>query len=292
MNETATSTQVRDVYAIVTNRIIELLEQGVVPWKKMWSESGLPKNLISLKPYHGVNVILLNSLNYPTNFFLTFRQITELGAKVIKGEKATLVVFWKWIDKEQEGDNGARRLPLLRYYRVFNVGQCEGIPESRIPIITKPLEPIHECEVIIQNMPKSPLIRTTSDDPYYNPVEDYINMRDINDFVANEDYYDVLFHELAHSTGHASRLNRKEIADHSKFGSVSYSIEELTAEMTSCFLKSHAGIQESTIENSAAYIQGWLKVLRSDKRFIIYASAQAQRATDYILNVKGELSEG
>ncbi len=289
MNETATSTQVRDVYAIVTNRIIELLEQGVVPWKKMWSESGLPKNLITQKPYHGVNVILLNSMSYPRNFFLTFRQISEIGAKVKKRETATPVVFWKWIEKEQVGSGETRRLPLLRYYHVFNVSQCEGIPESRMPIVTKPLEPLHECEVIIQNMPKRPLIRTTSDDPYYHSVEDYINMRDINDFVANEDYYDVLFHELAHSTGHPSRLNRKEIADHSKFGSVPYSIEELTAEMTSCFLKSHAGIPDATLKNSVAYIQGWLKVLKSDRKFIVYAAAQAQRAADYILNLKIEM---
>jgi antirestriction protein ArdC len=110
-------------------------------------------------------------------------------------------------------------------------------------------------------------------------------MRDINDFVASEDYYDVLFHELAHSTGHASRLNRKEIANHTKFGSEQYSIEELTAEMTSCFLKSHAGIPESTLENSVSYIQGWLKVLKSDRKFIVYAAAQAQRAADFILNL-------
>ncbi len=286
MKETVTSTQVRDVYAVVTNRIIELLEQGVVPWKKMWSESGQPQNMVTQKPYHGVNVLLLNSLNFPTNFFLTFRQITELGAKVRRDEKGIPIIFWKWIDIKNESEDEEKRKPLLRYYHVFNVSQCEEIPVNRIPIVSKPLEPIHECEVIVQNMPNRPVIRVTSEDPYYHLVEDFINMRDMSDFVAIEDYYDVLFHELAHSTGHASRLNRKEIVEHSKFGSMPYSIEELTAEMTSCFLKSHAGIPESTIENSASYIQSWLKVLKSDRKFIVYASAQAQRAADYILGMK------
>jgi len=286
MKETTTeSTQVRDVYAIVTNRIIKLLEQGMVPWKRTWSYRGQPQNFVSRNPYHGINVLLLNSLNYPTNFFLTFKQVNELGGRIGEEEKGYPVVFWKWLENEKEGNEEKRRKPLLRYYSVFNVDQCHGIPKETYPIITKPLDPIHECDVIIQNMPKRPNIQTTIDDPYYHPRLDYINMRDIDDFAASEDFYEVLFHEMIHSTGHQTRLNRKEIVNYSRFGSEDYSIEELTAEIGACYLMSHAGLPSANFENSASYIQGWLKKLKSDRKFIVYAAGQAQKAADFILNV-------
>ena len=286
MKETVESTQVRDVYAIVTNRIINLLEQGVVPWRKTWTSAGQPQNLITKIPYHGINVLLLNSLGYSSNSFLTFKQIGSLGAKVRKGEKGTAIVFWKWIEKDKDGTEEKERKPLLKYYFVFNVSQCENIPLEMLPIVTKPLEPIHECEVIVQNMPNRPVIKTSVEDPFYSSKEDYINMRDINDFAANEDYYSVLFHEMIHATGHTSRLNRREVMNNSKYRSELYSLEELTAEIGACFLKSHVGFSDSTYENSAAYIQGWLSKLKSDKRFIVYAAAQAQRAAEFILDVK------
>lgn len=283
MKTTTEVLQQRDIYAIVTNRIIELLEQGLVPWKKTWSDSGQPQNMITGMPYHGFNSLLLNSLNYPANFFLTFRQVTQIGGKVLKGEKGIPVVFWKWIDVEKKGTEELIRKPLLRYYNVFNISQCEDIPEKYIPMVSKPNNPIHECEMIVENMPQRPTIQFSDENPYYNPVKDFINMRDISAFESSEAYYDTLFHELIHSTGHQSRLNRVEVVNPTKFGSELYSIEELTAEIGCCFLKSHARMQEAATKNNAAYIGGWLKKLKSDKRFILYASAQAQRATDFIL---------
>lgn len=276
----------RDVYAIVTYRIIELLEQGVVPWKKTWSDSGQPQNMVTGMPYHGFNSLLLNSLNYPTNFFLTFRQITQIRGKVMKGEKGVPVVFWKWLDVEKKGSDELVRKPLLRYYNVFNISQCEDIHEKYIPMVSKPNNPIYECEVIVQNMPRRPSIQVSDENPYYNPVKDFINIRNITAFETSEAYYDTLFHEMIHSTGHQSRLNRKEIVNQTKFSSELYSVEELTAEIGCCYLKSFAGIKEAATKNNAAYIGGWLKRLKSDRRLILYASAQAQKAVNLILEIK------
>lgn len=281
-----TTTEVRDVYTIVTNRIITLLEQGVVPWRKTWSDSGQPQNMITGMPYHGFNALLLNSLSYPTNFFLTFRQITQLGGKVMKGEKGVPVIFWKWLDVEKKGSDELVRKPLLRYYNVFNISQCEDISEKYIPMVSRPNNPIHECEVIVANMPQRPVIQISDENPYYHPIKDYINMRDITAFETSEAYYDTLFHELIHSTGHHSRLHRKEIVHHTQFGSEMYSIEELTAEIGCCYLKSHAGLQEPASKNNAAYIGEWLRKLKSDRKFILYASSQAERAVEFIMGVK------
>lgn len=132
-------------------------------------------------------------------------------------------------------------------------------------------------------MPQRPSIQVSSENPYYNPVKDFINMRDITVFETSEAYYDTLFHEMIHSTGHQSRLNRKEIVNHTQFGSETYSIEELTAEIGCCYLKSHAGMQEAATKNNAAYIGGWLRKLKSDRKFILYASSQAERAVEFIM---------
>lgn len=283
-----------DVYAIVTNRIIEQLEQNRVPWRKPWTEAGLPQNLISKRPYRGINVWLLLSCNYRQNLFLTFKQAKELGATVRKGEKSQMVVFTKWEKKEDEKTGEVKNVPFLRYYYVFNVAQCDGIPEGKIPPhAVRNNDPIETCQDIIVSMPNLPEIKHDKQKAFYDPAGDYINMPLMESFTNSESYYGTLFHELIHSTGHFSRLNRKEITEMKGFGSEPYSIEELTAEIGSCYLMSHAGILTSDISNTAAYIQAWLEKLRNDKRFIIYASAQAQKATDYILDVVPEpVTEG
>ena len=140
-----------DVYTIVTNRIIEHLEKGVVPWHQTWTDAGLPKNLITGKHYRGINVWLLSSLNYSQNSFLTFKQVKDLGGSVIKGEKAQEVIFWKWIERENKETKETERIPLLRYYTVFNIDQCEGIPKEKLPpIIERNNNPIEACEKIIR----------------------------------------------------------------------------------------------------------------------------------------------
>ena len=292
MNQTIVK---RDVYQIVTDRIIELLEQGTIPWQQPWTKAGMPQNLISKKPYRGINVFLLASLNYFHNQFLTYKQLTELGGTVNEGEKSHMVVFWKWPDANNVEENvlkkETKKTPLLRYYKVYNVKQCSGIPEESIPEIPTSQNDILEmCESIIENMPLKPEIQTGGFQAFYHPVHDYINMPEMNAFIDSEHYYSVLFHELIHSTGHVSRLSRREIIQKTNYGSEPYSIEELTAEIGACYLTSLSGIVSlhRPFENSVAYIQGWLKRLKNDRKFIVYGSTQAQRAVDFILNVNHE----
>jgi antirestriction protein ArdC len=282
----------RDVYEIVTNRIIELLEREIVPWRQTWTEAGMPCNLITKKHYKGINHLLLNSLGYAQNSFLTFHQLKELAGSVKKGEKACPVIFYKWVEKEDKENTGKmKKIPFLRYYPVFNVAQCDGIPRKMIPVIEKPNDPIQACDDLINKMPQRPIIHFKEHKAYYHPEQDYINMPALLTFINSPAYYETLFHELVHSTGHEKRLNRKEVSEYANFGSESYSIEELTAEIGACYLKSLTGITTDSFQNNASYIQGWLKKLKNDKKLIIYASAQAQRATDFILGIGNEEKE-
>ena len=177
-------------------------------------------------------------------------------------------------------------MPLLRYYNVFNIAQCEGIPIEKIPKqIERNNNPIETCEKIINEMPKRPDIRNNEQRAYYNRISDYVNIPRIETFNTSEDYFNTIFHELVHSTGHGERLNRKELLESKGMRSDKYAMEELTAEMGASYLKSYAGIPIEQLENNAAYIQSWLERLKNDKKFIVHASSQAQKATDYILNI-------
>ena len=278
-----------NVYEIVNKRITDLLDKGVVPWHQPWAKSGSPKNLISGKNYRGINIWLLNSLGYSQNQFLTFKQIKELGGSIKNAEKACPVIFWKKIEKENKETKKNEIVSLLRYYNVFNVEQCTGIPKEKLPqVIEMKNDPIQTCEQIITNMPKRPDIRHIQNRAYYNKIDDFINMPKIEHFKDSQSYYSTLFHELAHSTGHQERLYRREVTEKNIFGSKDYSQEELTAEMAASYLKSHAGIPIEKLENNAAYIHHWLEHLKKDQKCFIHACAQAQKATDYILNIKNE----
>ncbi|MDE2125264.1 MAG: DUF1738 domain-containing protein [Armatimonadetes bacterium] len=286
----------RDVYAIVTERITSALEASTVPWKKPWAvEGGLPRNLGTRRPYRGMNVLLLSlGQAYRSPWWLTFRQATELGGHVRKGEHASLVTFWKSAERRtdhdgtDEGDEAnsgsVRRAPILRYYNVFNVEQCEGIvspPSGEFQ--PKPNERIEACEMVVQHMPQRPTIRRDPRQASYSPVTDAVGIPDLPQFETAEDYYATLFHELVHSTGHKSRLARQTLGTPTPFGSPDYSQEELVAEFGAAFLCGHTGILPTTVNNQAAYINGWLAVLQKDKRLLPIAASQAQRAADCIL---------
>lgn len=275
----------RDVYAIVTDKIIEMLDKGKIPWRQPWTKSGEPSNLISGKPYRGVNIMLLASLGYAQNYFLSEKQAIELGATIKEDEKPHLVVFWNWQDKEAKEGEEKKKMPLLRYYMVYNVSQCIGIPIERIPEIIRSVDSIELADKIIEDMPNPPEISHEYSSAFYDPTEDLINIPNINSFDDKESYYSVLFHELVHSTGHGMRLARKGITEKILFGSEQYSQEEIIAELGACYLKNHSGIETEPTKNNAAYIQNWLKVLKNDRKFIVYASSFAQKAVDHILNV-------
>ena len=298
MRNSITSTSSRkDVYQIITDKVVGLLEQGTVPWKKPWKggAAGMPKNAVSHKPYRGVNVFMLSitadSMGYNSSYWLTYKQAESLGGNVRQGEKSTLVVFWKWLEKEQtDPETGQKRtenIPMLKYYRVFNADQCENITIPNVPIEdNEPLdfEPIAACENIVDHMPHRPEITHSGQaQAYYRPSADLVHMPEKEKFMGVEEYYSTLFHELTHSTAHESRLDRKDSEKLAAFGSADYSKEELVAEMGAAFLCGYVDIENKTIDNSAAYIQGWLKRLRNDKRLVVHAAAQAQKAVDCIL---------
>lgn len=279
------------VYEIITDRIMEKLAQGCVPWHQPWAgNSEYPKNLITKKEYRGINVFMLACAGFASPFWASYKQIKELGGNVNKGEKGWPVVFWKFMDEDDSADN-KKHIPLLRYYTVFNVDQTSGIDEKKIPKSAakyNEIEKLEQCEAVVLAMPHRPEI-TYNDQrgACYTHSKDRVNMPKMESFDGAEEYYSTLFHELTHSTGHESRLNRKGIiSGTAAFGTKEYSKEELVAEMGAAFLCGHCQIDNKTIDNSAAYINSWLKKLKDDPKMVILAAAQAQKAADFILGIE------
>jgi antirestriction protein ArdC len=282
-----------DVYEIVTEKIINLLEQGVVPWRRPWTSTGLPRNLVSKKPYRGLNFFLLLASKYVSPLWLTMRQANELGGHVRKGEESTVVIYWKIDDVNQrpedadESEEKTRRRFLLRQYRVFNLEQCE-LPRAvldRLPNIERHQhDPIEAVEKIIAGMPNSPEIVRAGSKAFYSPITDRVTLPPRELFISAEEEACTAAHECSHATGSVKRLNRKSINEAAPFGSPTYSLEELVAELSAAYICAEAGISNAVIANQAAYVAGWLKKLRDDRRLLVHAAAQAQRACDYILN--------
>ncbi len=273
------------VYEIITERIIKQLESGVAPWRKPWTCLP-PANLVTQKEYRGLNVFTLASQGFPSRFWLTFNQATKLGGRIRKGEKSSPVIFWHVGEDgettSQDGTKETSRRFLLRYYSVFNLSQTEGIdiPGSLLRDMRKN-NPIETCEQIVTSMPNPPAFEQ-SDKAWYSPSKDVVGMPVRGLFHSSEEYYATKFHELAHSTGHEKRLHRENFDNPVSFGSESYSKEELIAEMSAAMLCGIAGIEQKTLENSAAYLKSWIARLKSDSRLIVSAASQAQKAADFI----------
>lgn len=280
------------VYEIVTGRIIEQLERalagegGCIPWRKPWNaKAEWPRNLISGKPYQGINVFLLSSQRYESPYWLTFKQAADRGATVRKGEKSTPVIFWSFVEKEEEQPDGTLkkgRVGFLRYYSVFNVSQIDGLKDVPAPeaVEIDEDEALKAAAGIVAAMPNRPEIKHGFTQACYVPSCDEVRMPSQASFHQASGYFATLFHELTHSTLHESRVNRKvqpyELEERSK--------EELCAEIGASFLCAAAGIEGAELEeNTTAYIQSWLKALRNDPKMVILAAAQAQKSTDFIL---------
>ncbi len=286
-----------DIYAMVTDKIINLLENGVVPWRRPWTSTGLPRNLVSKKPYRGVNVFLLSASKYVSPFWLTMRQAKELGGHIRKGEESTAIVFWKIEDAKaspedlaaDQTDQKTRRRFLLRFYRVWNLEQCE-LPHSvldKLPKMeTHQHDPIEAIEKIIAGMPNPPEIVRRGSKAFYSPLTDRITLPPRELFISAEEEAATETHELVHSSGSEKRLAREGICEAAPFGSPVYSKEELCAELGAAYLCAEAGISNAVIANQTAYVAGWLKKLRDDRKLLIHAAAQAQHAADFILNRK------
>jgi antirestriction protein ArdC len=273
-----------DVYTLITDRIISLLDKGTVPWQQTWStEVGMPRNLVTEREYHGSNLWILGSQGYTSPFWATLHQVNQAGGRILSGSKSTPIIFYKpykSIDKET-GEEKTRR--VLQYSNVFNAAQMEGVDVPEIVKEVREHTPIEVCDKIIGGYPKGPTIIHGDSRAYYRPSSDSVHMPELSAFTTAEAYYSTLFHELTHSTGHSSRLDRN-MSGMVRFGDVSYAREELIAEMGATYLCGVAGISNSTIDNSASYIASWKQALRNDPRCVITAAGKAQRAADYILD--------
>ncbi|MDB4768735.1 zincin-like metallopeptidase domain-containing protein [Saprospiraceae bacterium] len=278
----------KSVFEIATERIVTLLESGTNPWRKTWSASTTipPMNYASKRVYSGINFFLLSMLENP--FFMTYKQIEKAGGHLKKGAKSEIVFYWLWTyyyanGKITKNENEAvKKIPNLRYYRVFNAPDIEGIefeyPEH--PQL-KPNEKYDNCEQLIKST-NAAIEHINSNQPYYNFIKDFINMPVIGSFDNSDFYYATLFHELGHWTGAKQRLNR-ELPN--RYADEKYSKEELIAEMTSAFLCAEMGIDNNDLtDNSAAYLQGWINALKGDSKLIITAASAAQKAFNSIIS--------
>lgn len=305
-----------NVYQIVTQKVIESLEKNQVPWKRTWSSKGLPGNAVSGKTYRGFNVMTLMDVMhvYGSPWFVTDLQAKSLGGTVKDSEKEnfSIVTYWKIFEveknskkvekkeekldsqseKSEEKDDGLdeeeRKLEkrfILRYSKVYNVNQCEGLklPKHCKAIDEKYIESLPEPQSVFDDYVKKTGVKVDLGSPSYYPSKDTIRLPKIHDFNSSEAYYATAFHEVVHSTGHMSRLQRFTEKVNS-FGSETYSKEELVAELGASFLCHQTKIEAPVWENSVAYIQNWIKVLKDNPKMIVFASTKAQKAVDFVLS--------
>lgn len=311
-----------DVYQLVTNQIIELLERHKeLNYTSTWTPANgdiFAFNPVTKTVYSGINQLLLSfsciTKGYELNRWLTFKQIQELNGSIKKGERSTLITYVNYSYFDEEGKNVTsdinkqiklhipirstiKRVPFLRYYLVFNIGQVEGLPdkffekENNLRFSEPEKDEIAE-DVIKKSGVRINFVRFTENIAtvltgasanYYDSLKDEITLADRKQFTGKEAFYKTAFHELGHWTGHPSRLNRQlRNAKQSK----EYAFEELIAELSSAFISGLCGFS-SQVTNNAAYIHSWLECLHNDKKFILLAAAKAQQAADFIKELVG-----
>lgn len=303
-----------NVYKLVTDRIIEELEKGIIPWQKPWTGVGIADggaiNYVTRKPYSMLNQMLLGR----EGEYLTFKQIKDLKGNIRKGATSSIVVFYAMVTqrsrnaknedgnsvKDENGNNvkevvtSQHLIPILKYYRVFHIDDCEGI-ESRIKAgenTKNDTKPIEAAENVINGYldreKKLKFVNTTpSNKAYYSPSFDKVVVPMLSQFDVPEEYYSTTFHELTHSTMPPYRCDRKAENNAAFFGSEDYSREELVAELGSAMICNAIGIDcDKAFKNSVAYIQSWLKVLKNDNKMIVWAASRAEKAAKYILDMQ------
>lgn len=278
------------VYEMVTARIIEQLEQGIIPWHKPWTGTAGAWSRSTGRPYS-----LLNQWLMPAGEYATFNQIKKEGGKVKKGAHGYPLTFFKSTPIKETRENGEeviKNVPILRYYTVFNIEtQTEGLelkhPRTKEERALEPVEALEAIKDDYLNREGVKFFNELQDRAFYNPTGDYIKLPMMEQFDSEGEYYSTAFHEIAHSTGHHSRLNR--IKETANFGSNDYGKEELVAEITAAAILNDAGMETAgTLKNSAAYIQNWTNAIKGDSKLIVHASSKAQKAYDLIMNIQGE----
>lgn len=289
------------VHQIITDRILEAIEKnGTLPWQKPWrGREGMPVNHRGI-PYRGINTFILHFASavngYKSNFWLTPNQVRKMGGTIIKGEHVQYITFWKVGDKrevtDEDGNTSIKRSFILRYYKVVNLDQTEGVKLTKKmkaeaePKDARPVNVIDEAEAILATylaQDGAPSFSEGGNRAFYLPLEDSITIPERGSYISDEEYYSTAFHEVGHSTGHKSRCNREGINNFDHFGSDKYGAEELVAEMTAVMLCGQAGIDEAIIDNSAAYLANWKRAIKADPTLLVTAAGRAQKAADFVL---------
>jgi antirestriction protein ArdC len=265
----------------INESVINALESGENPWRKTWkniTDHGMPHNLKSGRMYSGANVLLLGMQGAPCNAWVTYKQAMELGGNVRKGAKSSVVYFWQFLEKEEDGVT--RKIPMVRVYRVFNaIRDCEGLADRVSTDL--PERESRPSDALASYIAREQIsLSHGTNQPCYVPSIDQIQMPHEEAFQTSGHYQGVLAHEAIHSTGHKSRLDR--LTDRAAFGGESYAFEELVAELGACYVCGQIGV-EPDFNNSAAYLRSWLNAIRENDSWLVSAGGRAQKAADYIL---------
>jgi antirestriction protein ArdC len=274
----------RDLYSDVTARILQSMEAGVMPWEKAWRSAGskMPMNAATERPYSGVNVLLFwmsAESGYASPRYLTFKQAKAAGGNVRKGEHGTKVYFFKQLTVADKASGENKMIPMLREYVVFNVAQCDGLPndvmngEHVAPLNNEQRESLADRFIASTGAD----FREGTGVPCYVPSKDFIAMPAFGQFKARDDFYTTAFHELTHWTGAKHRLDRDFSG---RFGTRAYAAEELVAELGAAFLNAEFGFDRT--ERNAAYLASWIELLKSDSRAIFTAASKASKAAEYL----------
>lgn len=278
----------RDLYQTITDQIVAKLEAGTLPWVKGWSTAGagsmLPMNAVTERPYSGINVLLYwasAECGWARPRFLTFKQAKDAGGHVRKGEKGMPLYFFKQLEvADKDAPEGKRTVPMLRQYTVFNVDQCDGLPDRVVHGKPAPVRNMDERLALADQFVKATGadFREGAGKPCYVPSKDFITVPAFAAFKDVPEYYAATFHELVHWTGHASRLDRDMKG---RFDTDAYAMEELVAELGAAFLCAEFGL-DAAHDNQASYLAGWIKRLKADNRAIFTVSSRAQAAANFL----------
>jgi len=280
----------KSVYVSITEQIVAALEKGVGTWKMPWNNgncSVLPINAVSRKPYRGINTLALWSAmqqkGYNAPEWATYKQWQNLGGQVRKGEKSTLVVFWKFVKRQEPQDDedhnaSDSKFLFARSYSVFNADQVDGYtPVNSQPAPPK-VERLARADEFFNKIAAD--VRHCGNRAFYSITGDFIQMPTFESFDDPGGFYGTLAHEHIHWSGKAGRCDRE---CGKRFGDNAYAVEELVAELGAAFVCANLELSSEPREDHAQYLQSWLKVLKSDSRAIFSVASKAQQAADYLV---------
>ncbi len=294
----------KDIYERITGQIVAELEKGVRPWAKPWSAEHAAGRITrplrhNLVPYNGINVVMLWSAavgaGYAAPIWMTYRQASELGGQVRKGESGQLVVYASTLNRSETdpetGEETDTAIPFMKGYTVFNVEQVDGLPAPFYANAEPRLDPVQRIEHAEQFFASTGAeIGYGGDRAYYAVGQDRVQMPPFETFKDAESFYSTLGHEITHWTRHPSRLDRS--FGRKRWGDEGYAREELVAELGAAFLSADLDLTLEPRADHAAYIGSWLEVLKNDKRAIFQAAAHAQRAVDYLHGLQQQDEQG